>query len=93
MAYLGVYIQNMTPKITTDQKLDQIQEILVDLVKLAGKTADDVAVLKQDVSEMKENLDKTNTKLDKLTDKVVDHQVKTDSRLHTLETRTGVIHV
>jgi len=46
----------MSPKLTTDQKLDQIQEVLVDLVKLAGKTADDVTGLKQDVSELKQDV-------------------------------------
>ncbi len=56
MAYLRVYTQNMNPKITTDQKIDQIQEVLVDLVKLAGKTADDLSELKQDVTELKQDV-------------------------------------
>ena len=46
----------MNPKITTDQKIDQIQEVLVDLVKLAGKTADDLSDPKQDVTELKQDV-------------------------------------
>jgi|GEM_PF-4163163 len=74
----------MTPKLTTDQKIDQIQEILVDLVKLAGKTADDVSTLKQDVSKLKQDV----SELKQAVSNIEDEQERQGKKLDQLASFT-----